>query len=77
LNAPLTPNPSNPWSAVNETYVDADPLDWPTADPADVGLDPDRLEEGAGWVCSSDLAPLVAVVLAGRGQSGLTFPAGA
>jgi len=64
--ASFSSDPSNPWFAFNETYVDADPLDWPTADPADTGLDPARLEEAADAVALSPSAASLLIVQGGQ-----------
>jgi CubicO group peptidase (beta-lactamase class C family) len=60
--ASFAPDPSNPWFASNKTYVDADPLEWPPADPADISLDSARLEEAADAVALSPSAASLLIV---------------
>lgn len=60
------PDPARPLFADSQTLVDPEVLDWPTVDPADVGLDPGRLEEAAGAMNLSPLAASLLVVRDGR-----------
>jgi CubicO group peptidase (beta-lactamase class C family) len=64
--ASFAPDPSNPWFAFNETYVDADPPEWPTADLADTGLDSARLEEAADAVALSQSVASLLIVQGGE-----------
>lgn len=64
--ASFAADPSSPWFAFNETYMDADPLDWPTADPASTGLDSARLEEAADAAALSSSAASLLIVHGGE-----------
>ena len=57
------PENENPFFPADKTYVDPGLLDWPTAEPGEVDMDPAVLEEAAEEVA---LSPVVASLLVAR-----------
>ncbi len=64
--ATFAPDPENPFFPVNETFVDPDPLRWPTVDPTEVDLHPAVLEQTADAVALSPVSASLLVVRHGQ-----------
>ena len=64
--AGFTADVEAPFAGFVDTYHDASRLDWPTAEPAEVGLDPERLEQSATLVGGSPVVGSLLVVREGR-----------
>ena len=60
------PDPQNPLTAEAVTYIDAEPPELPTVDPAEIGLDPERLEAAADTMATSGRAASLLVVRDGQ-----------